>query len=542
MVGQGFRWIASRFLGLPKATTRYKVHKAAPIAMRDGVELLADLYLAPDAAKRPTALMRSPYGRGTLMAFTASLLAERGLNVVVQSVRGTSGSGGDFDPIRQERADGVDTVEWVRAQPWFGGKLFPFGGSYLGTVIWAMACDAAEMIDGASLLMTLSHFRDELLEFGGLAQGTMLGWSQMMLSLVGPNAGAIPSGKPIPGAVHQHLPLGTIDQAATGRKIPWWRDWVNHSDPRDEWWRAMDFSAGVTALRAPTNLIAGWQDLFLPHQLKDFEARQAAGLNTWLTIGPWSHGGPSGLFEGQRQSVSYLLALAGGRDPFPNRDRVRVFVQGAGEWRDYPSWPPPKATPLRLHLHADGVLAPSAPTQDEGSSRYVYDPADPTPSIYGAALGGVGKSRDMSPLERRSDSLSFTSAPLDDDLEVIGPLSVELSVRSDREHTDFYACLCEVDRRGRPLHVSDGYIRLRPETSAADAAGVRRITIECWPTAYRFRRGAKLRLIVASGAFPRYARNLGTGEPLATATRMVPAQQEILHDAQYGSSVSLLRA
>lgn len=134
----------------------------------------------------------------------------------------------------------------------------------------------------------------------------------------------------------------------------------------------------------------------------------------------------------------------------------------------------------------------------------------------------------MSALEGRQDTVSFTSDALTADLDVIGPVSVDLCVRSNRENTDFFVCLCDVDKKGKPKQVSDGYLRLRPGRPEADPSGIRRIRLDCWPTAYRFRKGHRLRLIVASGAFPRYARNLGTGEPMTTATQMLSAEQEVL--------------
>lgn len=175
------------------------------------------------------------------------------------------------------------------------------------------------------------------------------------------------------------------------------------------------------------------------------------------------------------------------------------------------------------------------------STGYRYDPADPTPSVHAPVIIGGARVREMSALEQRSDTISFTSERLDHDVDAIGPVKVELRIRSDRERTDFCACLCDVDRRGRPLQVVDAYLRLRPGRPEADASGVGRITLECWPTAYRFKQGHKLKVITASGAHPRYARNLGTGEPLATAARMVPAQQEILHDGRHKSSISLMQ-
>jgi uncharacterized protein len=541
VLGSIIRRAASAALKLSPATNAIRAEKGLSMRTRDGVALVADRYFPRDGSSHPTVLVRTPYGRGMIMAFSASLLAERGLNVVVQSVRATTGSQGTFDPVRQEEADGLDTVEWVRAQPWFGGKLYLFGGSYLGCTAWAIAKGAPEYVDGAALTMSLSNFRDELIEFGGLTQESMLGWTKMMQALVSTGKAPIFGGKPVAHEAHLHLPVGTIDHAVTGATVPWWQEWVNRRDPDDPWWDAMDFSAGVTALQSPVFLCAGWQDLFLPYQLKDFSARQSAGLPTWLTIGPWEHGGPGGLFEGQRQCVEFLSGLAAGRNALADRAPVRLFVQGAGEWRDYPSWPPPHAVPGQFHLRSEGGLSPTAPSSDEGATAYRYDPADPTPSVYGPVTMPA-KTRDMSSLRRRSDVVEFTTDPLETALELIGPVTADLFVKSNRAHTDFYVCLCDVDDRDRSIHVADGYIRLGEDESAPDVAGVRKIAIDVWPTAYRFAPGHRLRLLIASGAFPRYVRNLGTGEAMATGTRMVTADQQILHDADHPSAIRFLQS
>jgi uncharacterized protein len=537
------RWVAAKALGLPpRQTRRIAVERDMPVTMRDGVVLRADRHHASGQSQGPVVLMRSPYGRGALFGMMAGLLAERGLQVVVQSVRGTGGSGGVLDPMRQEQADGVDTLVWVRAQPWFSQQLFTFGGSYLGYVQWAMAGAAPQQIDGMALSMTLSNFRDELLGAGAFTQAGTLTWTQLMQMMrdAGPDQ---PMQRPKAGSLdhaHGHLPLGTMDRAALGKSVSWWQDWVQHEDPEDPWWRAIDHSAAVSAPTAPATMVAGWNDIFLPFQLRDYLARQAAGRRDWLTIGPWSHAAPGGMIAGLKDAVALFSALSAGREPNTARQRVRLYVQGAGRWREFPSWPPPGSRPLVLHFRAGGALDQSPPTSDEGAARYTFDPADPTPAAHGTEMLVKPKRRDLVRLSQRRDVVGFTGTSLDQDLEVIGPVSVTLSIRSNREHTDFYACLCDVDRSGRPTHVADGYLRLRPGRPAADATGVRRISIECWPTAYRFKRGHRLRLLVASGAHPRYARNRGTGESLAIGTKMVAAEQEILLSAMHGSSLAVL--
>lgn len=544
MIGASIvRWIAAKAIGLPKRHTgNLATELGLRVPMRDGVELAADRYYAPDRPFAPVVLIRSPYGRGAINGIIAGIMAERGMQVLVQSVRGTCGSGGSFDPMRQEASDGADTVAWIRAQPWFGGAVLGFGTSYLGNAQWALADAMPDGLDGLGLSMTLSDFRDELRSHGGQTLEGTLGWTNLMRGMVGWQPGEVrrmkrPDSSALTSA-HRHLPLGTLDVAAFGDPVPWWRDWTGRDDLNDPWWRAFDHTAAPARLAAPTTMVAGWQDIFLPFQLRDFAARQAAGRPSWLTIGPWGHSSPKGMTAWLKESILLFMALARGEAPLA-RAPVRLFVQGANEWRDYSAWPPPQGKRLRLTLDVRGKLVIDPDPMGNGSARFTYDPVDPTPSMHGPAVMGGGKVQDMTALEGRTDTISFTSEPLPEVTDIVGPVSLELAVRSNRENTDFFACLCEVDGKGRPIRITDGYIRLHPGAPQGDADGVRRITIECWPTAYRVSPGRRLRLIVASGAFPRYARNPGTGEPLATATELLSAEQEVLCGGAYGSSLVL---
>lgn len=212
----------------------------------------------------------------------------------------------------------------------------------------------------------------------------------------------------------------------------------------------------------------------------------------------------AGFGESIRQAIALFGSGAGGM-----KDRVRLYLQGADEWRSYESWPPEGGTELQLHL------------QPDGPTRYVYDPADPTPALHGARLSGGKGPPDMTSIEARHDTISFTGPKLDSTLDIIGPVQATLRVSCDREHFDLFLILCDVDETGRPLHVSDGYLRISGDR-------VDEVTVSCWSIAYRFKPGHRIRLIVASGADPRYARNPGTGEPLASATSIVPATIDVL--------------
>ena len=208
-----------------------------------------------------------------------------------------------------------------------------------------------------------------------------------------------------------------------------------------------------------------------------------------------------------------------------------------GEWRDLRDWPPPRAREQRLHLHPGGGLDAAAPALS-AADGYRYDPADPTPAVGGPVLLARKPVVDNRELERRSDVLVYTTPPLEAAVEAIGPARAEVFVRSTLEHFDVFVRVCEVDRLGASRNVSDALERVTP-AAERDADGVVRVSFALWPMAHRFRRGHRIRVQVSSGAHPRYARNTGTGEPLVSATTLVAAGQEVFHDPERPSAVTL---
>jgi putative CocE/NonD family hydrolase len=279
----------------------------------------------------------------------------------------------------------------------------------------------------------------------------------------------------------------------------------------------------------PVSSIGGWYDIFLPGQVRDFTILQEAGRPARLTIGPWSHASVEG--APLREAIEFGLAHARGLQP-PPRPPVRLFVMGEEAWRDFASWPPPGYPPRRFHLQPGTGLS-AEPPGESVPDRYRYDPADPTPVVGGARLAGRPGRVDNTALEARPDVLSYTSAALTRDAEVIGEVSAEIWFRSSLRYADVFVRLCDVDRRGRSHNVCDGLVSL----SGADE--ITRAVVRLWPTAHRFKAGHRIRVQVSSGAFPRFARNPGTGEPHATATTLRAADQAVYHDPDRPSAIIL---
>jgi len=546
--------LVSRLVGrlweLPAAVTRDLAAEPLRIPMRDGLELLADRYYSRRDGPQPTLLIRSCYGRGTLFKFFARLFAERGMQVVVQSCRGTGGSQGIFRPFFDEQNDGEDTVKWIERQPWFDGNLALWGGSYLGNTAWAVANSGVrDKVGAIGLHVTLTNFRDRTYAFDGYTLESCVGWTltmQNVLRTSGMNPLAALMGMRKTRGLAQRaidtVPLRKADRVLQPEGVSWWQDWMDHAEPGDPWWDAVDYGRAAETI-PPSVMTAGWYDIFLPWQLRDFMTAQRAGRDVRIVIGPWMHAALPGAAESMRLSIALFHERFGiGPEKSgnaPSRPRVRLFLMGADEWREFPSWPIPNAVDRTYYLDAGGVLASNSPAS-ENASTFDYNPAQPTPSMHGATLEGRSGSGDMAELERRSDVLTFSTEPLTADLDVIGPIPGEMFLRSTTEHTDLYLCLCDVAPESRSTNVCDGYIRLRPElTSEPNDRGSRKVRVEFWPTAYRFRRGHRIRVIVAGGAHPRYARNPGSGEPLGDACSMVVAHQEILHGPEHPSAITL---
>jgi putative CocE/NonD family hydrolase len=218
---------------------------------------------------------------------------------------------------------------------------------------------------------------------------------------------------------------------------------------------------------------------------------------------------------------------------------VRVWVGGEDRWRELQTWPPADAQPYPLYLQPGGALRLAPPPEHAEPGRYRYDPMHPTPAVGGPVLLARSPVTDNRELEARPDLLTYTTEPLERDVVAIGPVSADIHFRSTLEHTDVFVRLCDVLPDGRSLNVCDALVRLLPGAPAAEADGSRRVHVDLWPTAHRFRSGHRMRVQISSGAHPRYARNPGTGEDPATATRLVVADQEVLHDAAHPSGVTL---
>jgi uncharacterized protein len=514
----------------PAVTRDVSVRRDVVVRAPDGTGLLTDVYLASPGLPLPVILMRSPYGRRAL-GIIARLFAERGYHAVIQSTRGTFGSGGrlDFDA---EAADGRAAADWITGQPWSDGTIGTFGGSYLTFTQLALASTRPPQLKAMAIAIWGAERRAYHYPGGAFALDR-LAWAYTLEHQEEPLAffrTPLRQRKALAPAFG-HLPLLDADTVAVGHPVAYYRDALEHDKPGDPYWAPTDFRPLLRDLGVPVTMVAGWYDVVLPQMLADYQLLRGGGQQARLTVGGWHHTSQELFRQEFTDAFDWFGTHLLGRAPAADRAGIRVEVMGGGGWRDLAGWPP-AGTVRRWHLHPGGGLAPDAPAEGE-PGRYVYDPADPTPAVGGTSVMHCGP-KDNRELEQRPDVLCYTSAPVDAPLLIAGPVSVELFAGSSRPHTDFFARLCDVAPDGTSVNITDGIRRLDGGCEQPVL-----VTIDLWPTAHQFRPGHRIRLQVSSGAHPRYARNPGSDEPLASAVTLHAARQAVYHDPAHPSAVLL---
>ncbi|GGW74734.1 hydrolase [Streptomyces lucensis JCM 4490] len=523
--------LRSTWRGLPakRHEAGWEPGLVAPAA--DGSPLVTDHYFPRAEGDFPTLLIRSPYGRGLPWSPMYGLLfAEQGFHVVLQSCRGTGGSGGAFDLWRHEAADGLATVSWLRGQPWFDGTLGTVGPSYLGYVQWALALEPPPELKAMVVQVGL-HDPHALFHAGGALHletalavaATMTYQHQGMAAFLRATLrlqrrlGAATTAQPLRGAY----------VSALGGQVPWLDDVMSYPDAEDAYWRGASTAESAERLRVPTALIGGWHDVLVDQTFGQYERLRRAGCETSLLVGPWTHtsalqqGWPEVFAESLAWLRAHLCDDPGGLRP----TAVRVHVGGEDAWRNLDDWP---ATPAATSWYPapGGHLVRQAPTDRAPLTSFRYDPADPTPSVGGPLLSRTAGPRDNGTLEARDDVLTFTGPPLTEPVDVLGPVSARLSVSSDTGHADVFTRLCDVDAQGRSVNVCDGLGRLRAAANAPSE-----ITVPMSSTAHRFAVGRRIRWQISGGAHPRYARGSGTGEPTVDATTLTPVRITVHTDS-----------
>jgi putative CocE/NonD family hydrolase len=551
------------------------VERNVAATMRDGVILKADVYRPKADGKFPVLLTRTPYDKQMQLSF-AMKAAARGYVVIAQDTRGRFESAGEWYTFKNESQDGYDTVEWAAALPYANGKVGMFGGSYVGATQYLAAIAHPPHLAGICPDVTAANYHDGWTYQGGafeqwfdeswtsgLAENTMRRRAEANWA---------------PESSIRVLPLNDYPALAAPSAegiAKYFTDWLAHPS-YDDYWKQISIEDHYSQIQVPVFGTGAWYDIFQGGTLRNYmrlkseAGSDAAKHGQRLLIyigghagGPQEHKvgavdfGAKAPFDRDEAMLRwYDWLLKGIANGVEKEKPVKIFVMGRNEWRDEDDWPLARAKATRYFLHSagsangvagDGSLSAVSPAAEK-ADQFIYDPNDPVATIGGPLCcgplsTGIGP-QDQRSVEARSDVLIYTTPAFTQETEVTGPVSLDLYVNTSAVDTDFTGKLVDVWPNGFAQNLTEGILRLRYRNSQekpelANPGETYHVTVDLWSTSNVFLAGHKLRLEISSSNFPRFDRNLNTGEEQARATRMIKATNVIYHDKAHPSALLL---
>jgi uncharacterized protein len=537
-------------------------------------------------------LTRLPYSKQktNFLWIPPERACQAGYTMVVQDTRGRYASEGAYPrPFDQDAEDGADTIAWIAQQPWCNGRVGMFGLSAQGLTQWLAASQHPPALQAIAPMFCPAALDQAHHQGGAFKLGTWLGWAisegatgEVERRIMHGRASqaeldALAQAEAQIEPLYRRLPL--TDMPVLQPYAPYYFDWL--ATPQAD---ADAIQAAICQVTVPALHIGGWFDIFIGETLANYQAMRrqeehgAAGQQR-LVVGPWAHLDFPGMFPDQHYgpTASTRSADVAGmqlcwfdrrlRNMHQDREepRVLIFVMGANAWRDEDEWPLPDTRYQRLYLrsqgHAntlagDGALSAEAPA-DEPPDSFCYDPHNPVPTIGGAnfllirdsagEVEGISAGPlDQRPVEQRADVLCYSTPPLEQPLEVIGPITLVLSISSSAPDTDFTGKLVDVYPDGQAEILTDGILRarfreLQSQPALLEASSIYELQIDIGATANVFGAGHQIRLEVSSSNFPRFDRNSNTGGSIISeaAEAFQTAINQIYHTAAHPSYLIL---
>ena len=534
-----------------KTQAKYKTRhqKNIEITMRDGTILRHNMTRPDIDGKFPVLLERSPYnkeGGSENGVGSPEFFASRGYVVIIQDVRGRFASDGDFYPFKDDgngpNKDGYDTVEWLAKQDWSTGKIGTIGGSYSGATQYRNAISNPPNVKAMFVRESSADYSEEWVYRGGAFElGFNLGWAhRVTLS----NLNHL-----VTDEKHEETEKMLIDIENNlddwHNKTPlfptqyfnglsdWYNDWLENPPPSD-YWKEFDMSDHFGNIDIPIYHLGGWFDVFLNGTLKFYQGVSKNGKsdktkqNQRLIVGPWVHGptninnrfagefdfGPDAALDFNELRLPWFdFWLKGKNNGIDETKKINFFVMGKNEWKQADEWPLKNTTYTKYYFNKklngeikslySGTLSDKKEIENSQLS-FTNNLNNPVPSLGGNTLSIPNGVFEHSSVDKQC--ITFSTDPLENELEVTGPVSAEIYVNSDQENSDWVVRLCDVDQSGYSRLVCDGIFR-----SHATSGEIQKIKIDMWATSNMFLKGHSLRISVTSSCFPRFDRALNNG-------------------------------
>lgn len=551
--------------------------------MRDGVKLSVDLYRPEAEGRYPAILFHTPYNNNSSgWTDRARWFAKRGYAVALSDCRGRFDSDGEWDPFDgKHKTDGYDLVEWVAKQPWCDGNVGMMGQSYMG---WAQWWTATQAPPSLKAIVPEVAPPDQLVNGpyqNGLLVSWMMDWAPAMAGRTAQVTGPGPYGGFVASRHRDYLklPYLTLTERRGAMNAPWFETWIREDLATSPYWKAIAYQTpeSYTKVKVPSLNVTGWFDANYPGTPMNYLAMKKFGATPEsrrprMVVGPWMHSwnttrqlsgidfGPNAIIDWDgyvcRWFDRYLKGQANGVE---NDPPVYVFVMGRNRWHAEQDWPLPRTNWTKYYLHSggkansldgDGTLSVKPPN-DEPADSYLHNPADPVPESF--TNGHIDGPIDTRKGAARKDVLVYSTPPLEEEVEVTGPIEAKLYAATSANDSDWMMRLIDVYPDGRCAFLCDGVMRARcrdPRNQGAFNASKRselepdkvyEYSLSFWRgTGNVFMKGHRIRIEISSTFFPYYLPNPGTGEDnVGLQTRHVTAKQRVLHDAKHPTHVVL---
>ncbi len=536
-----------------------KVMRNVQVEMRDGIRLATNVFLPDKTGPFPVVLVRTAYNRNFVNPVD---FLSRGIAFVCQDCRGRYASEGSFYPFINEENDGYDTLEWIAKQPWCNGKIGMFGASYLAaTQFYAAISGSKRLTVLCPQFMTGDCWKQAYYSNGALSLGLTWSWLCFETNSRTSEAQTMPVFDV--SKLIKSLPVIELDEKSGAGIVKSYRDFVSNN-VYNSFWEKFTLAPYYEKFQMPVLLIGGWYDYYpdemfnIFNQLRKYSKTQKIADSHRIIIGPWTHGinplttlgeidfDPQSLAENDA-TIRWLDCILHERNPEEfQKAPIRIFVMGKNIWQDEYQWPPAGVKYEKWYIHAGGILNRNLPG-DENPDEYDYDPENPVPVIggnhsigtYNPGLYEIAKPGpyDQRAIESRKDVLVYTSDILENDLEIIGPISFILFASSSAFDTDFVVKLADVYPDGKSINISEGIIRARFRNDVwgkpvlLKPGRIYEFRIQMMSTANLFKKGHRIKIYITSSNFPLWDRNLNTGKDPATDTDFQIAHQTIFHDS-----------
>ncbi len=573
-----------------------KLEINVPVRMRDGMILYADVYRPDTNEKHPAIVSRLPYNKSLTLPIASGYMnpqrfAQEGYAVIIQDCRGTGVSEGKPRLWEHEAEDGYDTIEWAAEQPWCDGNVGMYGASYFGYTQWMTASARPPHLKTICPAEAAPSARD----YPMLCQGAVFGlqghlaWylRMCMLSLINSKLPPVEIRATMDRLTcmldnineqNNYLPVAGSPGAKIGEELgiePSINEFIENMK-NDDYWTNIKTVADFKDVDIPVFHISGWYDQFCSKVLESYEGMKTTGgsekarNNQKLLMGPWFHGLALASNVG---SLDFGLASAGPsidvtglhikwfdywlkgiENGIMNEPTVRIFVMGDNVWRNEKDWPLPNTEYTRYYFHSTGQansrygngILNNEISGDEPDDVFLYDPRNPVPYKWDIPSSGYAMFavQEQEEVEKRYDVLVYTSAPLEKDIEVTGNVEIKLWAVSSAIDTDFTGKLVDVWPDGKAYNLTDGIVRARYRNSTnepefIEPSKVYEYSIKLQPTSNVFRTGHRIRVQISSSNFPKYDRNLNTGNTIGQDDKIEVAMQTILHNKTYPSHIVL---